>query len=159
MVSASRSARSSSASAAVDAGADGVDLVAQPEPDVGGDLIVARAPGVQALAGVADHPRSAPPRCSCARLRAAPTTRSAGFDAARMRSRPATMASHSSSAEDALAGQHARVGDGAGDVLAIQAPVEADRCGEGLDEGIGGLVEAPGPGLGNGAGSVMGMEL
>jgi hypothetical protein len=34
-------------------GADRLDLVAQPEADVGRDLVVARAAGVQALAGVA----------------------------------------------------------------------------------------------------------
>jgi hypothetical protein len=33
---------------------DLVDRVAQPEPDVGGHLVVARAAGVQALAGIAD---------------------------------------------------------------------------------------------------------
>jgi hypothetical protein len=32
-----------------------VDLLAQPEADVGGHLVVARAAGVQALAGVADQ--------------------------------------------------------------------------------------------------------
>ncbi len=30
-------------------------FAAQPQPDVGGDLVVARAPGVKALAGVADE--------------------------------------------------------------------------------------------------------
>jgi hypothetical protein len=34
---------------------DQVDLVAQPQPHVGGDLVVARAAGVQPLAGVADQ--------------------------------------------------------------------------------------------------------
>jgi hypothetical protein len=42
---------------------DLVDGVAQPEPDVGGDLVVARAPGVQALAGIADQERSGAFRC------------------------------------------------------------------------------------------------
>src|SRR4029079_17395372 len=32
---------------------DGVDLVAQPEPQVGGHLVIARARGMQALAGLA----------------------------------------------------------------------------------------------------------
>ena len=36
---------------------DGVDLVAQPQADVGRDLVVARAARVQALAGVADELR------------------------------------------------------------------------------------------------------
>ena len=34
---------------------DGVDGVAQPQADVGGDLVVAAAAGVQALASVADQ--------------------------------------------------------------------------------------------------------
>ena len=36
-------------------GGDQVDLVAQPEAHVGRDLVVARAAGVQALAGIADE--------------------------------------------------------------------------------------------------------
>jgi hypothetical protein len=45
----STSARCTSASS----GGDAVDLVAQPQAHVGRDLVVARAAGVQALAGVA----------------------------------------------------------------------------------------------------------
>ncbi len=51
-------------------------------------------------------------------------------------------------AQDALTGQHGGMGDRALDVVAIEPSVEVDRGGEGLDEGIGGRIEAPGPGLG-----------
>ena len=44
-------------------------------------------------------------------------------------------------AEDALALQHARMGNRAGDVLSIQASIESNRCCKSLDEGIGGLLE------------------
>ena len=39
--------------------ADAVDFAAQPQADVGRDLVVARAAGVQALAGIADQRRQA----------------------------------------------------------------------------------------------------
>ncbi len=44
-------------------------------------------------------------------------------------------------------GQHAGMGDGTGDVVAIQPVVETDRGGECLDEGVGGLGEAAAPGF------------
>ena len=60
MTSAFASARSTSAScSAPEQRADGVDLVAQPQPHVGRHLVVARAAGVQPLAGVADALRQA----------------------------------------------------------------------------------------------------
>jgi hypothetical protein len=42
---------------------NGVDGVAQPQADVGGDLVVAAAAGVQALAGIADEGGEAFFRC------------------------------------------------------------------------------------------------
>ena len=44
-------------------------------------------------------------------------------------------------------GQHGGMGDGAGDVVVIEALVEVHRGGEALDEGIGGLAEPTAPGL------------
>ena len=54
--------------------------------------------------------------------------------------------------DNTLADQHAGVGDGARDVVPVEPAVEFHRGSEGLDEGVGGLVEAPGPEL---AGSLL----
>ena len=54
-VAACRSANSTSACCSARCGNDSIDLAAQPKPSVGGDLVVARAAGVQPLAGVADQ--------------------------------------------------------------------------------------------------------
>jgi hypothetical protein len=44
-------------------------------------------------------------------------------------------------------GQHGGVGDGAHDVVAIEALVEIDGGGEARDEGVDGFTEAAAPGL------------
>ena len=49
--------------------------------------------------------------------------------------------------DDALLREHPRVGDRAGDVLAVEPPVEADRCAVGLDERVGRRAEASAPEL------------
>ena len=49
--------------------------------------------------------------------------------------------------DDPLLGQHPGVGDGSLDVVAVQALIEVDGGGEFLDEFVGGLGEAAGPGF------------
>ncbi len=45
-------------------------------------------------------------------------------------------------------GQHARMGNGAGDVLPIEPVIETNRCGEGLDERIGAFGKTSAPRFG-----------
>ncbi len=49
--------------------------------------------------------------------------------------------------DDALLGQHAGVGDGAGDILAGQTPVKAQGCGEILHRLVGFALETSAPGF------------
>ena len=121
------------------------DLAAQVEADVGGDLVVARAPGVQFLAGIADQ-------LGQARLDVhmhvfqlhRPGEVAAGDLAADLGQppfdgQPLVLVEHA----DAL--QHSRMGQGAFDIDIGQAPVEVHGGGEGLHEGIGGFLESTAP--------------
>ena len=64
-----------------------------------------------------------------------------------MSSRAATICSASSAREQADLGQHAGVGLAGADVVAVEAAVEADRLGEGLDAVVGVAAEAAAPGF------------
>jgi hypothetical protein len=138
----------------VDAGAQDVDFVAQPQPNIGRHLIIARAAGMQALAGIADvggerrldvhvhvFERFGPHEGAC-------------LDALAHAGQPGDDGVTLVLAQDALPREHAGMGDGARDVLPIQPAIEADGGGKGLDKGVGGLVETPGPGFRDGVGHV-----
>ena len=126
-----------------------VDLAAQPQPHVGGDLVVAAAAGVQPLAGVADQLRSAAPRCSGARPRARASTRSCRLSiSAAICSRPSRIVGEVVAADDALRGQHLGMRQAAVDVGPPQALVEADAGGVALHQLAHRFGEQGGPGLG-----------
>jgi len=123
------------------------DLVAQVEADVGGHLVVARAAGVQFLAHVADALGQARLDVHVHVLEGGGPGELAALDLAAdgfqaLDDLPALVFG-----EHAHVGEHARMGDGAGDVVPVETLVEAHRGGEGLHEGIGGGGEAARPGL------------
>ena len=126
-------------------GFDHADLVAQPQPHVGRDLVVARAAGVQLLAGIANvrgqrrldvhvNILAADRPLERACLYALADALEAGDNGISL-----------SGSEDALLRQHHGVGDAALDVVAVQPLIKLHRGGEGFDEGIGRLAEAAGP--------------
>ena len=127
-----------------------VDGLTQIEPDVRRDLIVAGTPGVQFLAGLADarhQPRLDVHVHIFQRHRPFETP---GLDFRANGVQPGDDLLTLRRAQHAHPRQHARMGDGAGDVLAVQALIEAHRGGEGFHEGIGALGKTPAPGLGGG---------
>ena len=148
IVSACRSARSSSArrSARERARRASSIVAAQPQAHVGRDLVVARAAGVQALAGVADERGQAPLDVEVHVLEVARPGELAALDlapyraACRARS-PRGRRPRGSSDR----GEHSRVRERAGDVDVGEAPVEVDGRGVALDELGDRLAEAAGP--------------
>ena len=132
---------------AADPGVDGRDLVAQPEADVGRDLVVTGAAGVKLLPSDADigGERRLDVHVHVFELDA--PVELAAVDALANAGQPRDDGVALLGGEDALAGEHPGVGHRACDVVAVQSAVEVDRAGEGLDERVGGLAEAAGPGF------------
>ena len=129
--------------------------VAQVEREVGGDLVVARAPGVQPVRPPGRSARAVASRCSCGCLRGAGSKgNSPRSISAPICSRPETRVSASGAGTIPCVAEHARVRDRAADVVAGECPVEVDRRAEALDDGIGGRAEAPAPRLAAARGSV-----
>ncbi|MNQ61342.1 hypothetical protein D3C85_756550 [compost metagenome] len=126
---------------------DGVDLVAQPEADVGGHLVVAAAPGVQLLAGDADAVGQACLDVHVHVFQVHAPVEAAGLDLALDLLQAVDDGVAFRFAEYADLCQHGGVGDGAHDVVAVQALVEVYGRGETGDEGVDGLAEAATPGL------------
>ncbi len=125
--------------------ADRGQLVAQPQPHVGRDLIVAGAPGVKLLAGDADIGGERRLDVHVDVLEPDLPREVAPLDALANSGQPCDDEVAVGLAEDSLAGEHAGVGDRALDVVAVQTLVELDGGGEGLHEGVGGLAESAGP--------------
>src|SRR5690606_10959072 len=120
---------------------DGVDLVAQPEADVGGDLVVARAAGVQLLAGDADAVGQARLDIHVHVFQIDAPVEGTGFDLGRDVLQIGDDLVALIAAQHAGLFQHGGVGDGAHDVVAVEALVELDGGGESGDEGVYGLAE------------------
>ena len=133
---------------ALDQGLHMINAGTQVQPYVSGDLIIARAPGMQALAGVADHVGQAfldiqmnvfkvqrPREGAVADFGA--DARQALFDGFEI-----------GGSQDADGTQHACVGDRALNVEFGKALVEADGCGEAFDQIVNGFAETAGPGFG-----------
>jgi hypothetical protein len=126
---------------------DQVDLVAQPQADVGGHLVVAGAAGVQLLAGDADLVGEARLDVHVHVFQRHRPFEFTGLDLG------ADLIQTLDDGVALLAGEHAGfrehggVGLGALDVLAVHAAVKADAGGERLHEGVGGLAEAAAPEL------------
>jgi hypothetical protein len=112
---------------------DLVDLGAQPEPQVGRDLVVARARGVQPFAGFADE-RGQPALdvemhvFGVERPAEAPL-----FDLAAHPRKAALDRGQLAPREQARGGEHARVGERAFDVILGEPLVKSDRCRKALD--------------------------
>jgi len=132
---------------APDPGPDPIDLGAQVEPHVRGNLVVARASGVQLLARVADVCRERGLYVHVHILQGDGPVEAPGLDALAHALEAGNDRIPLLAGQDALTGQHGGVGDGALDVVRIEPAVEVHRGGECLDEGVRGLVEAPRPGL------------
>ncbi len=126
---------------------DHVDLVAQPQADVGGDLVVAATPGVQLLAGDADAVGQARLDVHVHVFQIDAPVELAGFDLALDLGEAVDDRVALGDAQHAGLFEHGGVGDGAHDVVAVQALVEVDGGGEAGDEGVDRLAEAAAPGL------------
>mmetsp|Transcript_69589 Transcript_69589/g.163584 ORF Transcript_69589/g.163584 Transcript_69589/m.163584 type:complete len:415 (-) Transcript_69589:1059-2303(-) len=127
---------------------DLVDLAAQPEPHVGGHLVVAAAAGVQALAGDAHALGQASLDVEVNVLQVQLPVEPASLDLGGDLAQAALDGGMVFGAEDALRGQHLGVGQAAGDVRPPQALVEAHAGRVALDEIAHRLGEQGGPGVG-----------
>ncbi len=113
---------------------DQVDLAAQPQAHVGGDLVVAAAAGVQPLAGVTGQLREPGLDIEVHVLQFQLPVELAGLDLLGDACHPVFDRLQVGCAEDALGGQHAGMGQRAFDVGAPQAPVKTDAGGVTLDQ-------------------------
>ncbi len=126
---------------------DHVDFVAQPEADVGGDLVVAAASGVQLLADDADAVGQARLDVHVHVFQVHAPVEGAGLDLALDVLQVGDDLVALGIGQHAGLGEHGGVGDGAHDVVAVEALVELDGGGESGDEGVDGLAETAAPGL------------
>ena len=127
---------------------DLVDLVAQPQAHVGGDLVVARARRVQPLAGVARELDQAALDVAVHVLVRRPTRRTCRRGSPRGPSpAPPSIAFRSARADHAAGREHARVRERARDIVHGEPLVEGDRGGETLHERVHRLREAARPRL------------
>ena len=124
---------------------DVVDGVAQVETDVGGDLVVARAAGMQALAGVADQRGEALLDVEVHIFEVNRPFELPGFDFLRHLRHAALNVGQILGADDALLGEHLGVRQRAANVLPPHPLVEIDRGGIALDEVGNRLGETAGP--------------
>jgi hypothetical protein len=115
---------------------DRVDLAAQPQPDVGGHLVVARAAGVQPLARVAHQLRQPRLDVEVHVLELELPLEAAALDLAADLLQPSFDVGQVLCRDHLLCRQHARVRQAAGDVGARQALVEADAGGVALHQQI-----------------------
>ena len=114
--------------------ADAVDLAAQPQADVGRDLVVTRAAGVQALAGVADQRGQARLDVQVDVFQVELPFEFAALDFTLDLRHPAFDRGQVVGADDLLRGEHVRVRERAGDVDEREALVEKYRRRVALDQ-------------------------
>ncbi len=126
---------------------DHVDFVAQPQADVGGDLVVAAASGVQLLADDADAVGQTRLDVHVHVFQVHAPVEGAGLDLALDVLQVVDDLVALGIGQHAGLGEHGGVGDGAHDVVAVEALVELDGGGESGDEGVDGLAETAAPGL------------
>ena len=126
-------------------GGDGIDLVAQVQAHIGGDLVVARAPGVQLLARDADARGEARLDVHVHVLELHAPLEAAFLDLAADLAEARDDRRVLLRAQQPGAGEHRGVGQRAADVVQREAAVEVHRGGEALHEGIGALAETPSP--------------
>src|SRR5690606_18790322 len=119
-----------------------IDLVAQPQANVGGHLVVARTAGVQFLASDAD---AIGQPCLDVHVHVFERHRPlelTALDFALDGGQTVDDGITLGFGEHASLGQHGGVGDGAANVLSVHALVEGHAGGEGLNKGVGGFGEA-----------------
>ncbi|MNM67171.1 hypothetical protein D3C81_786910 [compost metagenome] len=126
---------------------DVVDLAAQPQADIGGHLVIARAARVQALAGVANQRGQAGFDIQVDVLEVELPLERAGLDLATDLRHATLDLGAVRLGDDALLGQHGRMGQRPRDVEQRQALVEEDRCGVALHQVGHRFGEAGGPGF------------
>ena len=125
----------------------GVDFLAQPQADVGSDLIVARTAGVQALARVAHQLHQALLDVQVHVFQIQQPLEAAGLDLGADLGHAALDVGQVLGADDALGGQHVGVGQRTLDVVARQALIEIHGRGVAFDEFGNRFREPGGPGL------------
>ena len=129
----------------VKVGCDFDNFVTQVEPDIKRHLIVARTSGVQALARLADGGRETRFDIHVDVFQADGKIELARLYLAKNCTQPVDNLFNIVKRDDPLFAQHAGMGDGTANILRIEALVELNRCGELLDEGIGGLGKTTAP--------------
>jgi hypothetical protein len=127
--------------------AEGVDLVAQPQAQIGGHLVVARARGMQALAGLSYERGEPTLDVEVHVLGLERPLEAAAVDLAADARKAALDGRKIAPGEDAAGGKHASMRKRAPDVLLREALVEADRRGKALDLLVDRFLEAAGPEL------------
>ena len=128
-------------------GVDPVDGIADPEPEIGRDLIVARAGGVQAAGGRADQFGQAGLDVEVDVFERARECELARLDLDQHVAQPLGDGPRIGLRQDALRGQHGDMGLRAADILSIETPVEIDRGIDRLERGVGSFRKSPAPHL------------
>ncbi|RMM68329.1 hypothetical protein ALQ75_05465 [Pseudomonas savastanoi pv. glycinea] len=126
---------------------DQVDFVAQPQTDIGRDLIVAAATGVQLLAGDTNAIGQACFNVHVHIFQIDAPLEIAGLDLGLDGVQAVNDGVTLGVRQNAHLGQHRGVGDGAHDVVAIQTLIEGDGGSETRDKRVDGFTEAAAPGL------------
>ena len=148
MTPASCSARPTNARCSVfEAGGHGVDFVANPEPQVGRDLVVAAAAGVELAADVADAVDQGPLDVHVDVFQLLAELEAAGGDFVADLLEASDDLVPLVVGEDADFGEHVGVGDRAADIVGVEPAVEAHAFGELLDTAVGRLVKNTAPRL------------
>src|SRR5690606_5786347 len=124
-----------------------VDLVTQPQADIGSYLVVTATSGVQLLAGDADAVGQARFDVHVHVFQVDAPVELAGFDFRLDILEPGDDRVALLGIQHARLLEHGRMGDRAHDVMTVEALVEVDGGGETGDEGVDGLAEAAAPGL------------
>ena len=127
---------------------EAVDRVAQVQTKVGGDLVVARAAGVEFLAGIADAFRQCVLDVHMHVFECIVPLEAAGLDIALDAIQAFEDRIEFAFRENTDGSQHPGVRARAHDVVAVEPTVEGLGGREGLDEGVGRFGEAPPPGFG-----------
>jgi len=126
---------------------DQVDFVAQPQTDIGRDLVITAATGVQFFTGHADAVGQTRFDVHVHVFQVDAPVELTGFDFALDGFEAVDDAVALGIGQHANLGQHRGVSHGAHDVVAIKALVESDGGGETRNEGVDGFTEAAAPGL------------
>jgi hypothetical protein len=126
---------------------DRVERIAQPQPNVGGHLVIARAAGVQALAGVAHQVGQPLLDVQMNVLEIDRPAKGSGIELRLDRLHTALDVGEVVGREHAYGRHHPCMRQRSADVDCSQPPIEGDRRGVLLGELVDRLAKAPRPGL------------